>query len=88
MHMHFPGYSYTFNRSSNSLDLHIQISGYLLLIRYMERITYILRSRSPSLLNYQYFLSLLYSIAFMILCIGLMLIPFPFHVSSCVDVYM
>ena len=45
MHMHFPVYSYTFTRSSDSLNLHIQIYGYLLLIRFLERITGILRSR-------------------------------------------
>ena len=44
MHVHLPLYSYTFTRSSNSLDLHIQICGYLLLVRYLERITYITRS--------------------------------------------
>jgi len=46
------------------------------------------RVLSYSIIFSQYFLSLLYSIAFMILCIGLMLIPFSFHMSSCVDVYM
>ena len=51
MHMHFPVYSYTFIRSSNSLDLHIQICGYLLLIRFLERITGILRSQSSLLLD-------------------------------------
>ena len=52
MHMHFSVYSYTFIRSSDSLDLHIQIYNYLLLIRYWERITNILRSRSSLLLDH------------------------------------
>ena len=47
-------YSYTFTRSSDSLDLHIQIRGYLLLIRYLEMITRNLRSWSLSLPDYGY----------------------------------
>jgi len=47
MHVRLPLYSYTFTRSFDSLNLHIQICGYLLLNRYLERITYILRSWSP-----------------------------------------
>jgi len=43
MHMHFLFYSCTFTRSSDFLDLHIQIWSYLSLIRYLERITCILR---------------------------------------------
>jgi len=40
--------------SSDSLDLHIQICGYVLLIRYLERITGILRNMELSLFVYQY----------------------------------
>ena len=46
MHVHFPLCSYIFSKSSDSLNLHIQIDDYLLLIRYLERITCILRSWS------------------------------------------
>jgi len=46
------------------------------------------RVLSYSIIFSRYFLSFLYSIAFMILCIGLMFIPFLFHMSLCVDVYM
>jgi len=52
MHMLFPVYSHTFTRSSDSLDLHIQICGSLLLIRFLERITGILRSQSSLLLGH------------------------------------
>ena len=54
MHVHLPLYFYTPTRSFDSLDLHIRICGYLSLIRYLERITCILRSWSPSLLDYWY----------------------------------
>ena len=47
-----PVYSYTFTRSSDSLDLHIQICSCLLLIRFFERITCILRSQSSLLLDH------------------------------------
>ena len=40
----FPFYSYTFTRSFDSLDLHIQIWGYLLMTMYLERITCTLRN--------------------------------------------
>jgi len=46
----FP-YSYTFTRSSDSLDLHIPICDYLLLIRYLEWITGIPRSIKFSLFD-------------------------------------
>ena len=54
MHVHFSLYSYTFTRSSDSLNLHIHICGYFLLIRYLERITGILRNLEFSLFDYQY----------------------------------
>ena len=54
MHVNFPLYSYTFTRSSNSLNLYIQICGYLLLIKYLERITGILRNLEFSLFDYRY----------------------------------
>jgi len=54
MHVHFSFYSYTVTRSSDSLNLHIQICGYLLLIRYLERITGILRNLEFSLFDYRY----------------------------------
>ena len=91
MHVHFSFYFYTFTRSSNSLDLHIQICDYLLLIRYRERITSIWRSLefSYSIIFSRYFLSLLYSIAFMILCIGFMLIIFLYSsVILCAHLYV
>jgi len=43
-----PFFSYTFTRSSDSLNLYIQIRDYLFLIRYLERITCTLRSWSLS----------------------------------------
>ena len=52
MHVHLPLYSHTFTKSSDSLNLHIQICDYLLLIRLLERITGILRSQSSLLLDY------------------------------------
>ena len=52
IHVHLPLYFYTFTRSSDSLNL--QICGYLLLIRYLERITYILRNLKFSLFDYRY----------------------------------
>ena len=55
MHVHLPLYFYTFTRSSDSLDLHIQICGYLLLVRYLERIAGILRNLEFSLFDYRYF---------------------------------
>ena len=54
LHVHFLLYSYTFTRSSDSLNLHIQICGYLLLIRYLERIMSILRNLEFSLSDYRY----------------------------------
>ena len=62
MHMHFPVYSYTFTRSSDSLNLHIQICSYLLLIRYLERITCVTRSWSLSFLDYRYSCSFIHVI--------------------------
>jgi len=90
MHMHFPVYHYTFTRSSNSLDLHIQTCEYLLLIMYSVRSTSILRSQSS--LSRSPFLdifSLLYSIVFIILCIGLMLVLFLYSsVILCAHLYV
>ena len=90
MCVHLPFYSYTFTRSSGSLNLHIQIFDYLLLIRYLERITCILRSQISLAWHpfsvFSYFFSFI-PIAFMILCLGLMLVPFPFHMLSYVNVY-
>ena len=54
MWMHFLVYSYTFTRSSDSLNLYIQICDYLLLIRYLERIADISRSIEFSLFDYWY----------------------------------
>ena len=54
MHVHPSFYSYTFTRSSDFLNLHIQICGYLKLIRYLERITGILRNLKFSLFDYRY----------------------------------
>jgi len=54
LHVHLPLYSYTFTRSSDFLDLHIQICGYVLMIRYLERITGILRNLEFSLFDYRY----------------------------------
>ena len=65
MHMHFPVYSYTFTKSSDSLDLHIQICDYLLLIRFLERITSILRSQSSLLLDH---LFSVFSVSFLFHC--------------------
>ena len=45
---------HSFTRSFDSLDLHIQICGYLLLIRYLERITCVMRSWSLSFLDHKY----------------------------------
>ena len=45
-------------------------------------------ARALSYIFSRYFLSLLLSIIFMTLCIGFMLIPFSFHMSSCVDIYV
>jgi len=54
---------------------------FMSLIRYWERIISILRSWSSLLIIFsRYFPSLLYSIAFMILCIGLILVLF-FYLS-------
>jgi len=72
--MHFLVYSYTFTRSPDSLNLHIQIRGYLLLIRYMERITYISRSWSPFLIDYRYSYSFIHVISWFYLY----RIPLPF----------
>ena len=47
-------YSYKFTRSSDSLNLHIQICSYLLLIRYLERITSMLRNLKFFLFDYLY----------------------------------
>ena len=54
MHMHSLFYSYIFTKSSDSLNLHIQIWGYLLLIRYLERIADISKSIEFSLFDYWY----------------------------------
>ena len=59
----FPVYSYTFTRSSDSLNLHIQICGYLLLIRYLERITCVTRRWSLSFLDYRYSCSFIHVIS-------------------------
>ena len=63
--MHFPIYSYTFTRISDSLDLHIKICGYLLLIRYWERITGVLRSQGSLLLDH---LFSVFSVSFLFYC--------------------
>ena len=67
----FPFFSYTFTRSSDSLDLHIQIQGYLLLIRYLERIIFTLRSWLESLpFDYRYpysFIHISHPVTFLIL---------------------
>ena len=73
MHVHISFYPYTFTRSSDSLDLHIQICGYLLLIRYLERITGILRSWSSIAWSSFFGILLLFfiSITSIILCVRL-----------------
>jgi len=78
MHMHFPVYSYTFTRSSDSLDLYIQIYGYLMLIRYLEKIICTLRNWSPSLLDYRYSCPFVHVISwFYLYCIQL---PFLYYI--------
>ena len=70
MHMYFPVYSYTFTRSSDSLNLHIQICGYLLLIRFSGEDHKHLEEPEFRLTRSSFLgisLSLLYSIAFMTL---------------------
>ena len=64
MHVHLSLSSYTFTRSSDSLDLHIQICDYLLLIRYLERITCVTSSWSLSFLDYRYSFSFIYVISY------------------------
>ena len=80
MHMYFSVYFYTFTRSSDSLNLHIQICGYLLLIRFLARITGILRSQrsSHSIIFSRYFLSLFYSMLSWFYALGSCLFYFLF----------
>jgi len=89
MHMHRPLYSHTFIGSFEFVDLHIQVHVYsILLIRYLERITDILRSQSSrtrsSILGILLLLFIL--IVIMIMCIGLIAYSFPlfiyYHVWS------
>ena len=54
-------YSYTLIESFGSLDLHVQVYGcYILPIRYLQRITKIMRSLEFSLFDYWYSYSLLF----------------------------
>ena len=70
----FSVYSYTFTRSSDSLNLYIQIRGYLLLIRYLERITCIYEELSLSFLDYRYSCSFIH----IIFCFYLYHVQLPF----------
>jgi len=84
----FPVYSHTFTGSSDSLNLHIQICGYLLLIRYLERITCVTRSWSPSLLDYRYSCSFIHVISWFYLCrVSCNFFPL-FICYHCLDIYI
>ena len=91
LHMHFPVYSYTFTRSSDFLDLHIQICGYLLLTRHWEMITGIWRNPEFSLLDSPVsvsFLLFFIPVVLMILCIGSVFALFLYLSGICVDISM
>ena len=86
----FSVYSYTFTRSSDSLNLHIQICGYLLLIRYLERITCVTRSWSLFFLDHTYSYSFIHVIPRFYLSISCPVV-ISFLCSSAIivlDIYM
>jgi len=89
MHVHLLLYSYTFIRISDSLDLHIQICGYFIADKVFGGSQASWGAR-VLLLDHlsRYFLSLLYSIAFMIHALDSCLFYSPIHMLSFVDVYM
>jgi len=91
IHVHLPFYSYAFIRSSDSLNLHIQICDYLLLIRYLKRNTGILRNLKFSLFIYWFSYLTFTSVdsLFSIYIYHFQLLFHSFiHLLSCVDIYI
>jgi len=66
MHMHLPLYSYTFIKSSDSLDLHIQVYGYFITDQVFveDHMLYEELQFSYLIVLSQYFLTFLYSYCF------------------------